>query len=59
MVSCITPTRNGTVTLLMLLSLVAGGGRPPAEISLQRPWIFDQITGMGASAWNGSRSSTP
>jgi hypothetical protein len=34
----------------MLLSLVAGDGRPPAEISLHRPWIFDQITGMGASA---------
>jgi hypothetical protein len=29
-----TPTRNGTVTLLMLLSLVAGDGRPPAAISL-------------------------
>jgi phytoene dehydrogenase-like protein len=33
----------------MLLSLVAGDRRPPAATSLHRPWIFDQITGMGAS----------
>src|SRR5918992_444325 len=51
MVSCMTPTRNGTVTLLMLLSLggPAGCARRRRASSLHRPWIFDQISGMGAS----------